>query len=682
MGTESLEYRHGTHLSDDRGRSSGSRDLKTGGHHHHMEDMKRRFFVSMIVTIPILLLSESIQEWFGFRLDIPFKEPVLFLLASFIYLYGGKPFLSASIAEIRSRRPGMMTLISMAISVAYFFSAATLFMEGGKTFFWELATLIDIMLIGHYIEAKSVLGAADALKGLVEMMPRKALRIEADGKREEISVNRLEPGDRILVRPGEKIPADGKVVEGESLADESFLTGESKPVEKNPGKTVYMGSTNLDGALTIVIEKSGSESYLSQVISLVEAAQKSRSKTQDLANRAAGWLFYGAVAAGAVTFGVWSVIASPMDAVLKTVTVLIIACPHALGLAVPLVVAISTSLGAREGILIRDREAFEALKDIDLICFDKTGTVTEGKLEVIEAVARGDQEQMLSLASALELSSEHSIARAIVAYGDRIGVPKLPVSDFQAYPGVGAVGTVKGRRVAVGGPRLLEKFGFDVSESLRRYQHSDATIVWVAIDDTVEGVILLGDTLRPSSPEAISYFRAMGIETWMLTGDNRAVAEEVARQSGIDHVRAGLLPDEKVRIVEEFRATGKRVAMVGDGINDAPSLLAADIGIAIGSGTDIAIQSAGIVLTRSDLMSVVKAIGLSRATYRKMVQNLWWASGYNIVAIPLAAGVAVPWGISIDPAFGAVLMSVSTVVVAVNARLLQNKTITQEVQGQ
>ncbi len=645
------------------------------GHLHHMEEMKRRFVVSLIVTIPILLLSDSIQAWFGFRLDIPYRPGVIFLLATFIYLYGGKPFLLASIGEIRSRKPGMMTLISMAISVAYFFSAATLFMEGGRAFFWELATLIDIMLIGHYIEAKSILGAADALRGLVEMMPRKATRIAADGSAEEVSVEDLMPGDLLLVRPGEKIPADGRVEEGESLADESFLTGESKPVEKSPGDEVFMGSTNLDGALRVVIEKSGAESYLSQVISLVEEAQKSRSKTQDLANRAAGWLFYGATGAGALTFAAWSVVASPMDAVLKTVTVLIIACPHALGLAVPLVVAISTSIGAREGILIRNRRAFETLKDIDLICFDKTGTITEGSLEVVEVAARGDQERLLAFARALEESSEHSIARAVVNYAGHSGVSVLHATNFTALPGIGATGIVEGHRVAVGGPRLLEKFSFQVPDALERYHRSEATTVWVALDDTIEGVILLGDTIRPSSPGAIREFHAMGIETWMLTGDNLSVAREVAQRCGIDQVRAGLLPDEKVHIVEELRSTGRRVAMVGDGINDAPSLLAADIGIAIGAGTDIAIQSAGIVLTRSDLMSVVKAVGLSRATYRKMVQNLWWASGYNIVAIPLAAGVAAPWGISIDPAFGAVLMSVSTVVVALNARRLRHDTI-------
>ncbi|BBG65314.1 lead, cadmium, zinc and mercury transporting ATPase [Hydrogenimonas sp.] len=664
-----MEY--SKHHEQDGHKEHEGHEHSTVGHMHHMEDMKRRFIVSAIVTVPILILSPMIQQWFGFTLDIPYREAIIFVLATFIYLYGGKPFLTMMVEEIKSRKPGMMTLISMAISVAYFYSAMTLVMPGGKEFFWELATLIDIMLIGHYIEAKSVLGAADALEELVKMMPKTAMRVKPDGGLEEVGVDELQKGDIILVRPGEKVPADGKVEEGESMTDEAFLTGESKPVYKKPGSDVFMGSTNIDGALRIKITKSGQESYLSQVIELVKEAQQSRSKTQDLANRAAAWLFYAATAVGAVTFAVWAAIASPMDAVLRSVTVLIIACPHALGLAVPLVVAISTSIAAGNGILIRNREAFETLKDIDAICFDKTGTITEGKLSVSDVIALDDEKSLLRYAASIEQNSEHIIAKAIVKHAANEGVEPVKATDFTAFPGIGAKAKVEGHSVAVGGPQILLKESLELPEELKKYEKSESTKVWVAIDGKVVGVILLKDTIRETSVEAVKTLKALGIETWMLTGDNEAVAKDVAEKSGLDHYKADLLPDEKLKLIKEIRENGKTVAMVGDGINDAPSLLTADIGIAVGAGTDIAIESADIILTKSDLYSVVPAIKLSRATYRKMVQNLWWASGYNIVAIPLAAGVMAPWGIIIDPAVGAVLMSVSTVVVALNAQLLK-----------
>ena len=640
-------------------------------HTHHMEDMKKRFIVAMIVTIPILLFSPTIQSWFGFSIDFPYREVVIFVLATFIYLYGGWPFLTMMIDEVKSRKPGMMTLISMAISVAYFYSAMTLVMPGGKAFFWELATLIDIMLIGHYIEAKSVLGAADALEDLVRLMPKKAMRFNGNGEVEEVDVDQLRPDDIILIRPGENVPADGIVEEGESILDEALLTGESKPVYKKPGSSLYMGSTNIDGALRVRIAKSGEESYLSQVIELVREAQQSRSKTQDLANKAAGWLFYAATAIGAVTFAVWAAIASPMDAVLRTVTVLIIACPHALGLAVPLVVAISTSLAAKSGILIRNRQAFETLRSIDAICFDKTGTITEGKLSVDKLFAPDGEEELLHYAASLEQNSEHSIAQAIVRYAKERGAAPVPAENFTAYPGIGARAEVDGHTIMVGGPQLITKESLVIPDSMLPYVDREATKVWVAVDGDLIGVILLKDTIRKSSIEAIRAIQALGVETWMLTGDNRAVAADVAAKTGIDHYEADLMPDEKLKKISKIRESGKVIAMVGDGVNDAPALLSADIGIAIGAGTDIAIESADIILTKSDLASVANAITLSRRTYQKMVQNLWWASGYNIVAIPLAAGVLSPWGIIIDPAIGAVLMSISTVVVAVNAQLLR-----------
>jgi len=641
------------------------------GHMMHMEDMKRRFIVSMIVTIPILLFSPMIQAWFNFSIDFPYRDIITFVLATFIYLYGGWPFLTMMIDEIKSRKPGMMTLISMAISVAYFYSAMTLVMPEGKAFFWELATLIDIMLIGHYIEAKSVLGAADALEDLVRLMPKKAIRFSADGATEEVDVSLLKPDDIILVRPGENIPADAVVDEGESMLDESLLTGESKPVYKKPGSKLFMGSTNVDGALRAHISKSGKESYLSQVIKLVKEAQQSRSQTQDIANKAAGWLFYAATAIGAVTFAVWAAIASPMDAVLRTVTVLIIACPHALGLAVPLVVAISTSLAAKSGILIRNRQAFETLRGIDAICFDKTGTITEGKLSVSEVFALEDKEKLLYYAASLEQNSEHIIGQAIIHYAKSLGVAPVPADKFIAFPGIGARAEVDRQTIMVGGPQLIERESLTIPDTMQPYIDYEATKVWVALDNELIGVILLQDTIRESSVEAIRKIRSLGIETWMLTGDNKAVAADIAAKTGIDHYEADLMPDQKLKKIHAIRESGKVVAMVGDGINDAPALLSADIGIAIGAGTDIAIESADIILTKSDLSSVSAAIILSRKTYQKMIQNLWWASGYNIVAIPLAAGVLSRWGIIIDPAFGAVLMSVSTVVVALNAQLLR-----------
>ncbi len=664
--THTMHSKEGSHNHKEEGGHAAM------GHMHHMEEMKQRFIVSTILSIPVLLFSPTIQQWFGFAIDFPYREFVVFLFATVIYLYGGKPFLVMTVSEIRSKKPGMMTLISMAISVAYFYSVMTLFMPGGKAFFWELATLIDIMLIGHYIEAKSVLGAADALEDLVKMMPKKAMRIKSDGALEAVDVSQLRTDDIILVRPGESIPADGIVEEGESMVDEALLTGESKLVYKSPGSEVFMGSINLDGALRIHITKEGSDSYLSQVIALVKEAQQSRSRTQDLANRAAGWLFYAAVATGAVTFAVWAAIASPMDAVLRAVTVLIIACPHALGLAVPLVVAISTSLGAKKGILIRNRQAFETLREIDAICFDKTGTITEGHLAVSKSVALIDEKEMLSLARSIEEKSEHIIAQAIVEYAKEKGATVYEAESFTSFPGIGAEATIGGRSVMVGGPQLLRKEALQIPSEMKAYEKSNATKVWVVVDHRIVGLFLLDDTIRKTSKRAIARLKALGIETWMLTGDNEAVAASVAQISGVDHYRAGLLPDEKLKAIKAIKEEGNVVAMVGDGVNDAPALLTADIGIAIGAGTDIAIESADIILTQSDLESVADAVTLSKATYRKMKENLWWAAGYNIAAIPLAAGVLAKWGIIIDPAVGAVLMSASTVIVALNAQLLKS----------
>lgn len=643
------------------------------GHMHHMHDFKKRFIVSLIVTIPILLLSSTIQEWFGFVVILHNHHTIVLILSSFIYLYGGWPFLTMMVDEIRSLKPGMMTLISMAITVAYFYSASTLFFNQGKAFFWELATLIDIMLIGHYIEAKSLLSASSALNALVKLMPKEAVRITPQGDQEEVSIEALKVHDHILIRPGEKIPADGIVREGESMTDEAFLTGESKPVYKQAGSGVYMGSTNLDGALKVEISKNGKESYLSQMLSLVQEAAKSRSHTQDLANRAAGWLFYLSVTVAAVTFGVWSMISSTGDSIQKSITVLIIACPHALGLAVPLVTAISTSLGAKRGILIRNRKSFETLRDVDVICFDKTGTLTEGKLRVTEVYAVEDEAKMLQYAFSLEQSAEHSIAKAVVAYVKEQQIKPLNVKEFESYPGVGAKAKIEGKTIMIGGMQLLEKESLEIPQSMQTYESKEASKVWLVADGQIIGVFLLEDSIRQYAHQAVKTLDAMGIKSYMLTGDNIVVAREIAKQTGITEYEANLLPEEKLQKIDQLKKEGNIVAMVGDGINDAPALLQADIGIAIGAGTNIAMESADIILTTSELLRVTDAIRLSQATYRKMVQNLWWASGYNLIAIPLAAGVFSAWGVMIKPAVGAILMSLSTVIVAFNAKLLKER---------
>lgn len=641
------------------------------GHSHHMEDLKQRFIISVIVTIPILLFSSMIQMWFGFTIDFPYRDLLTLALSTLVYFYGGWPFLTMMVEEIKSKEPGMMTLISMAISVAYFYSAITIFISEEKSFFWELATLIDIMLIGHYIEAKSILGASSTLEELVQLIPKKAMRFTNKDELEEVDVSQLKQGDTILIHPGENIPADGEVIKGESMVDEALLTGESKPIYKNFQSLVFMGSTNIDGSLNVRITKSGESSYLFQVINLVKELQSSRSHTQDLANRAAKWLFYAALAIGAITLLVWSILSSFDDAVLRMVTVLVIACPHALGLAVPLVVAISTSMAAKNGILIRQRDAFEKLHKIDVICFDKTGTLTEGKLAVSAVAAIGDKENLLYLAASVEQYSEHSIAQAIVQYVQNQKIAIATADEFNAMPGIGARAKIDGHIVMIGGSQLLAKESIQIPQKLLSLNNQEATKVWIVVDGVLSGVILLTDTIRQSSAEAIDTIRSMGITTYMFTGDNNEVAADIAKKTGIDYYEAELLPDMKLRKIQALRDSGKIVAMVGDGINDAPALIGADIGIAIGAGTDIAIESADIILTKSDLINVVDAITLSKQTYRKMLQNLWWASGYNIIAIPLAAGVLAKWGILVNPAIGAILMSASTVIVAINAQLLK-----------
>jgi Cu2+-exporting ATPase len=637
-----------------------------------MKEFKRRFWISLILTIPILLLSDMIQMWFGFKLEIPFRQQVLFLLSLVIYVYGGQPFIKGVIQEIKDHQPGMMTLIGTAISVSFLYSAATVFSPmAGKDFFWELATLIDIMLLGHWIEAKSVLGASMALEELVRIMPTTAHLMRDDGV-EEISVSQLKPGDIVFVRPGEEIPSDGVVVDGESFVNEVLLTGESKPVHKYPREKAIGGSINGEGSLQVRVERTGEETYLAQVVKLVKQAQESKSRTQDLADRAAALLFYAALTVGIITFAVWLVLGKSDVALERTVTVLVIACPHALGLAIPLVVALSTSITAKSGILIRDRKAFETVKDVNAVVFDKTGTLTEGKFGVSQVVPLISEGELLKLTASAELNSEHFIGKAIVEYAKEKRVEFPRPEEFKAIPGRGVYGRVEDKQVYVGSPTLLEEMKIETSDQrIRGLQEEGHTVVFTVADGKLAGAFALSDIIRKESYEAVRKLKESGLKVYMLTGDSEEVARAVAKKLGIDEFFAQVLPDKKAEKIKLLQEEGYKVGMVGDGINDAPALVTADVGIAVGAGTDVAIESADIVLVKNDPKDIPKIIDLSKTTYSKMVQNLWWAAGYNIVTVPLAAGILSGFGVIVSPAIGAVLMSLSTVIVALNSETLR-----------
>ena len=642
-------------------------------HSMHTKPLRLRLFVSLALTIPVLLLSESIQTWFNYTLTVPYQNYILLVLATVIYVYGGWPFLTGVAQEVQARKPGMMTLISTAISVAFFFSAATVFVPVGGDFFWELATLIDVMLLGHWLEARSVLGASRALEELVKVMPANAHVVRSGGI-VDVAVAQLAVGDVVLVRPGEKIPSDGVVVEGESYVDEALLTGESNPVNKKTNDKVIGGAINGEGALKIQIQKTGDQTYLSQVIKLVRQAQESKSKTQDLANRAAALLFYVAVLLGALTFAVWASLGDVQFALTRSVTVLVIACPHALGLAIPLVVALSTTITAKRGILIRDRKAFEEAKDVNAVVFDKTGTLTVGQVGVTDMVHYVSVEELLGLSAAVEQNSEHPIAKAIVKHAKAKGAAIPKSQGFQAIPGQGAKAEVNDRQVYVGGPRLLERLNISVIDpKVVELQNSGKTAVFTIIDGKMVGAFALADQIREESKQAVQELKAKGIRVYMLTGDSKSVAKAVAEELDIDGYFAEVLPDQKAQQIKTLRDQGFRVAMVGDGINDAPALATADVGIAIGAGTDVAIESADVILVKNNPRDVARAIEYSKRTYAKMLQNLWWAAGYNVFALPLAAGVFAGFGIVVDPAVGAILMSLSTVLVAVNSQTLRRQ---------
>jgi len=643
-----------------------------------VDDFRHRFWVSLALTVPVLATSEMIQHFLGLRatLAFPGDRYVEFAFASGVYFYGGWPFLTGLVDEVRQRLPGMMTLVALAITVAYVYSALVVFGLPGSVFFWEAATLIDIMLLGHWIEMRSVLGASRALEQLVRLLPAEAHRVRADGSVEEVPIDVLRPGDRVLVKPGEKIPTDGRIVQGGTSVNQAMLTGESQPVEKGAGDEVIGGAVNGEGAITIEVRRTGADTYLSQVIELVRRAQETRSRTQDLANRAALWLTLTAIAGGTLTLIAWLGAGREFSFALeRTVTVMVITCPHALGLAVPLVVAVSTALSARQGLLIRDRSAFERARELDAVVFDKTGTLTEGRFGVTDIVPLDGRTEhhILRLAAALESRSEHPIAAGIVRAARERAVQYPAPEGFAAIPGKGAQGIVDGVAVKVVSPGYLRDQGLgarDQEERARRLAAQGKTVVYVLADGAPIGAIALADIVRKESREAVQRLKAMGIKPIMLTGDSAAVARWVAAELGLDDYFAEVLPDQKAAKIEEVKGRGLTVAMVGDGVNDAPALVAADVGIAIGAGTDVAIEAADIVLVRSDPRDVPALVQLARATYRKMVQNLWWATGYNAVAIPLAAGVLARAGILLSPALGAVLMSASTVVVALNAQLL------------
>jgi P-type Cu2+ transporter len=656
---------------------SGATRRHDAGHDHGamIEDFRRRFWISLALTVPILWLSPMVRHVIGLS-ESPFAGSgfVLLALSSVVYFYGGWPFLAGLARELKKRQPGMMTLISVAISAAYFYSAAVILGLPGTNFFWELATLIDIMLLGHWIEMRSVMGASGALKALVELLPALAHRLKPDGTMEDVPTADLRTGDRVVVKPGEKVPTDGLIVEGRSSLNESMLTGESKPVPRKPGEEAIGGSINGEGAITLEIRKTGSDTYLSQVIAMVEKAQASRSRSQDLANRAASWLTYIALGVGFTTLTVWLGLGQSFAfSMERMVTVMVIACPHALGLAVPLVVAVSTSLAAKSGLLIRDRAAFERARKLDAVVFDKTGTLTEGRFGVADVVVLGsvDEHEVLRLAATLESHSEHPIAQGIVAKAGELKLHLGRAADFRNITGQGAVATVDGSALAVVGPGYLRQTGVTVDDRrVAALAAQSKTVVYVLREGQPIGAIALADIVRPESRQAVDRLKSMGIQCMMLTGDSRAVAKAVAQDLGLDDYFAEVLPGDKADKIREIKARGLAVAMVGDGVNDAPALVESDLGIAVGAGTNVAIESADVVLVRSNPLDVADILWLSRATYGKMVQNLLWATGYNAVAIPLAAGVTANIGFLMSPALGAVFMSASTVIVAINAQLL------------
>lgn len=673
-------HKHHTHEGHQKSQSSDHQtinksDHQHGHHDHHammIEDFKKRFWISLVLTVPILALSHMIQQLLGFELTFFGDQYVLFGLSSILFFYGGWPFLKGLWDELKDKNPGMMTLIAVAITVAYVYSSAVVFGLEGMDFFWELATLIVIMLLGHWIEMKSVMGASRALELLVQMMPSEAHLVQGD-QIKDIKVDELKKEDIILIKANEKIPADGTVVEGESHLDESMLTGESKPVKKSKGDQVIGGSVNGSQSIKVKVSKTGKESYLNKVITLVEEAQKAKSKTQNLANIAARWLTFIAIGAGTATLVTWISLGKPLDFALeRMVTVMVISCPHALGLAIPLVVAISTAVSASKGLLIRNRTAFENARKITAMVFDKTGTLTEGKFGVsrYESLTDDiDKEELLAFAASLEQQSEHPIAQGIVKVAKEAGLTLKKVENFESLTAKGIQGKIDGQNWKVVSPGYLKENNINIPEQAG----SDAaeTIVFVLLEEKLIGFIALSDQIREESPKAIETLREKGMKLYMATGDNEKTAKAVSDKLGLDGYYSEVLPHQKVDIIKKLQKEGHFVAMTGDGVNDAPALAQANVGIAVGSGTDVAAETADIILVNSNPKDIANLVLFGRATYNKMIQNLAWATGYNAIALPLATGF-IP-GLVISPAIGAVFMSLSTIIVAINAQLLKRK---------
>ena len=669
---------HAIHMSHGMPTQSGPAHMGHDMHAGHSVAMFRdKFWLTLILTLPVVVWSTEVQHWLGYTAPtFPGSQYIPAIVGTVVFLYGGSVFIRGVWGELSERRPGMMTLISLGIVVAFAASLAATVGFFAIDVWWEVATLITIMLLGHWLEMKAVVQARGALDALAALLPDSAERVTESGV-ENVPREELQVGDVFLVRPGARVPADGKVIEGTADVDESLITGESRGVPKGPGAAVVAGTIAAGGSLRVRVSAVGEQTALSGIMRLVAAAQASGSRAQALADRAAAILFYVAVVSGLLTFGYWWLVGDSAHAVTRTATVLIIACPHALGLAIPLVIAISTSLGARNGLLVKDRLALERARDLDVVIFDKTGTLTRGTptLSGVVAVSGTSEEVVLELATSVEADSEHPLAKAIVSGANRRGVNPLQRTNFEAMPGSGARATVDGQTVSVGGLHLLSQLKVVVPPELEKsaaaWASEGQTVLYVVAEGRVIGSLAVEDEIRPESAEAVKELRDLGVRVAMITGDSQAVADSVAKQIGIDEVAAQVLPADKASAVARFQAGGKRVAMVGDGVNDAPALATANVGIAIGAGTDVAVESAGIVLVRSDPRDVVGAIELSRAAYRKMVQNLVWATAYNLIAIPVAAGLFVRWRIDLPMSVGAIAMSTSTLIVALNAQLLR-----------
>ncbi|HEY6977806.1 MAG TPA: heavy metal translocating P-type ATPase [Chitinophagaceae bacterium] len=641
---------------------------------HHTENFLKRFWICLVLTIPVLALSRMIQQWFGFDLSFSGDKYLLLLLGSVIYFYGGMPFFKGMIDEIKYSNIGMMTLVALAISVAFFYSVAVVFGLQGMDFFWELATLIDIMLLGHWLEMRSTMAASNALQSLVALLPS-VVHVERNGSVIDVEVKELKHNEIAIIKPGEKIPADGIIIEGNSFVNESMLTGESVPVKKNKDDKVIAGSLNGDGSLKIKVTGMGEESYLNKVITLVQSAQSAKSNTQSLADKVAKWLTIISLVVGVVTFIVWYIDHDLAFALERMVTVMVTSCPHALGVAIPLVVAISTTASATHGLLIRNRTAFENARKLTTIIFDKTGTLTKGSHEVQKIIAQSNSyasDEILQYAAAVQQHSEHYIARGILKKLKEKNLSLWQSTDFKYMQGVGVSAIVNGKQVIAAGPNYFNNHKQSLPEIPKEIDQTTETITYVLIDNQLSGFITLADTIRGTSAEAVAKLRSMGIKSYLLTGDNEKIASAVANKLSMDGYFSNVLPHKKQDKIKEFQAKEEVVAMTGDGVNDAPALAQADVGIAVGSGTDVAAETADIILVNSDPKDIVQIINFGRATYRKMIQNLAWAVGYNIIAIPLAAGVLSPYFI-LSPALGAILMSLSTVIVAINARLLKLK---------